>query len=175
MITDEVFKKELDSLFKRQGIRKISERHAYINIALIQPIENRNAILENAELRAREYELQKKQLKKIKSEFEEQCLFVAWFKKEFPYVKIMSIRNHGIRTPREKVDQMREGLLPGAADLYVPRWHLWIEFKRSKGGVLSDEQAIFRDYVQIECNDNYILANGFEDGRLALLDFLGKI
>lgn len=175
MISDDVFKTELDGLLKRQGFKK-RQRDDYITLSMINvPNFARNNYLELNEQAARRIELQKQQSKKIKSEFEEQCEFVAWFKKEFPTIKIMAIRNHGTRTPREKVDQMREGLLPGAADLYIPKWHLWIEFKRSKGGILSKDQIEFRDYVIDECGDNYILAEGCENGRLALLEFLGKI
>jgi hypothetical protein len=57
-----------------------------------------------------------------------------------------------------------EGLHPGAADLFIPAWHLWIEFKKVKGGVLSEEQGKFADYV---CNHNYgwFMAKGFEHGK----------
>lgn len=100
---------------------------------------------------------------RIPKEKKEQKDFVAWFKKNHPSVKIMMIRNDGYRTPREKVEQKEMGLLSGAADLYIPEWHLWIEMKRIKGSRLSEEQANFRDYVRNECGDNWMMPKGCED------------
>ena len=48
-------------------------------------------------------------------------------------------------------------------DLYIPEWKLWIEFKKVKGGILSKDQKLWRNYL-ISIGDNWILANGFEDG-----------
>lgn len=175
MISDEVFKEQLDSALKRQGLKK-ADRDKYIASSMeYTEIEDRDKILDHEESQARKNELQKKQSKKIKSEFEEQCEFVQWFKKTYPGVVIMSIRNHGSRTPRERVDQIREGLHPGAADIYIPKWHLWIEFKKSKGGILSEQQEKFMDYVVRECGDSWILAEGFEKAKEDVLSFLGKI
>lgn len=173
MIRDEVFKEELNLALKRQGI-KIKDRNEIIKIALNYDVSLRDEILNDEEALAKAKELQEKQSKKIKSEFEEQCDFVEWFKKTYPDVVIMSIRNHGSRTPRERVDQIREGLHSGAADIYIPVWHLWIEFKKSKGGILSDQQEKFRDYVVIECADSWVLAEGFEDGKNKIEEFYKK-
>jgi hypothetical protein len=87
----------------------------------------------------------------------------------------MWIRNGGSRTPRERADQIREGLHPGAADLYIPAWHLWIEFKKVKGGVVSKEQEAFAEYVRNTCGDYYFLAEGFEQGKLKILAFVENI
>ena len=171
MITDETFKKELDSALKRQGILK-KERNELIWIALKLPLHERDLILDNEEAKASEHESKKRKAKHIPSEFKEQCDFVAWFKSEYPGVVIMSIRNHGTRTPIEKTQQILEGLHPGAADLYIPQWHLWIEFKRIKGGVLSKEQDIFANYVMNECGDWWILAEGCENGKEQVFDFI---
>jgi hypothetical protein len=67
---------------------------------------------------------------------------------------------------------MREGLHPGAADLYVPEWHLWIEFKKVKGGVVSREQLDFAAYVMNKCHDSWFIAEGFELGKAKLLEFV---
>jgi len=169
VITDQVFIDALGAALKRQKLTA-SKRRIVIAYALTEPKERRNELIEVAEDVARQVQEATKATKKIKSEFEEQCDFVKWFKAGYPGVVIMSIRNGGSRTPRERVDQMREGLHPGAADLFIPAWKLWIEFKRVKGGILSEEQAIFRDYVR---NNGYawILADGCEAGKTQIIAF----
>lgn len=170
-ITDEVFKQNLDKAFREQGFLK-KEREELINGYLRSIDIDRDAILDIEERKARDVVAKKKYLKSVPSEFKEQCDFVAWFKQIYPDIKIMSIRNHGNRTQKEKTDQLLEGLLPGAADLYIPFFHLWIEFKRIKGGILSDKQIAFRDYVINECGDDWFIAEGFEDGKEKLEQFI---
>ena len=167
MISDQFFKDALDVALKAQGL-KISDRKRVIAYAMNEPREKRNTMLDNAEQVSREHQASKKASKKVRSEFEEQCEFVHWFKKTYPGVVIMSIRNGGSRTPRERADQIREGLHPGAADLYIPAWHLWIEFKKVKGGVVSEEQEKFMTYVLQECGDDWMLAEGFEIAKMKL-------
>ena len=95
----------------------------------------------------------------------EQRQVVSWWHETYPEHKIIMIRNDGSRTPREKINQMRMGLCPGAADLYIPYKHLWIEMKRVKGSVVSDNQSRFRDYVQDICRDRYELCYGHEQAK----------
>jgi hypothetical protein len=170
MISDEVFRDALDVALKGQGILK-KEREDLIKSMLLIDTKRRNTLLDYEEDLARQHQAAKKASKRAPSEFEEQCNFVHWFKKTYPGVVIMSIRNGGSRTPRERVDQMREGLHPGAADLYVPEWHLWIEFKKVKGGVLSEEQQNFAKYVVEECHDYWMLAEGCENAKRKLTGF----
>jgi hypothetical protein len=118
MISDEVFKGSLEVALKGQGI-KVKERKEIIKQYFVCDNNLRNGILDREENKAREHQAAKKASKKVRSEFEEQCEFVHWFKKTYPGVVIMSIRNGGSRTPRERADQIREGLHPGAADLYI--------------------------------------------------------
>jgi len=172
MITDDVFIDALEAAFKKQKM-KASDRKKAIACAMREPIEDRNEIVEFEEETARRYQISIKAAKKVKSEFEEQCEFVKWFKETYPGVMIMSIRNGGSRTPRERVDQLREGLHPGAADLFIPAWKLWIEFKRVKGGVLSVGQMKFRDYVRSN-GYGWILAEGCEEGKMQIAVFYAK-
>jgi hypothetical protein len=174
MISDQTFKYDLDVALKGQGYR-IKERKEIIKQYFICDKNLRNGILDIEEEKAREHQKTKKASKKIRSEFEEQCEFVHWFKKTYPGVVIMSIRNGGSRTPRERADQIREGLHPGAADLFIPAWRLWIEFKKVKGGIVSKEQEKFADYVRNTCNDYYFLAEGCEQGKLKILAFVENI
>ena len=164
MINDLTFSNELDNALKRQGIKKADRINAIAEYMKRESYE-RDSILDDEEAKAIAIEELRKKDKHVPSEFKEQCDFVAWFKSAYPGVVIMSIRNGGSRSPRERSEQLLEGLHPGAADLYVPLWHLWVEFKKIKGGVLSEKQEQFRDYVTNHCNDSWILALGFEDGR----------
>lgn len=171
MISDGTFALELNDSLKRQKI-KIKERKSIIADCLADYDIDRDETLDHYENMARAFEAGKKQEKHIPSEFKEQCDFVEWFKKEYKGVVIMSIRNGGSRTPRERVDQLLEGLHVGAADIFVPKFRLWIEFKRIKGGIQSDKQKEFERYVIEECGDDYILALGCEDGKSKVLKFL---
>ena len=174
MISDEVFKDALEVAYKAQGI-KVKERKEMIKNMLQINTKRRDSLIDYEENLARTHQATKKSSKKVRSEFEEQCEFVHWFKKTYPGVVIMSIRNGGSRTPRERADQIREGLHPGAADLFIPAWRLWIEFKKVKGGIVSKEQEKFADYVRNTCNDYYFLAEGCEQGKLKILAFAGNI
>jgi len=160
MIPDDIFRKELDAALKRQGLKK-ADRNRMIAYELLQPVERRDERLDNAELSARLIERSNK--KEIPSEFKEQCDFVQWFKGCFPGVVIMSIRNGGLRHPSERLAQLMEGMHSGAADLFIPEWLCWIEFKRIKGGRWNEEQQTFATYVE-GIGQTYLLAYGCADG-----------
>ena len=164
MINDITFSNELNNALQRQGIKK-ADRINIITEHMMRESYERDSILDDEEAKANAVERLRKQDKSVPSEFKEQCDFVAWFKSTHPDVVIMSIRNGGSRSPRERSEQLLEGLHPGAADLYIPKWHLWIEFKKVKGGVLSEKQEQFRDYVTNQCSDNWILAMGCDGGK----------
>jgi len=167
MISEEVFRQNLDAALKQQGILK-KERNEKIAVYLQLDDDMWDSILDTEEDKARHIVAGKKKEKHVPSEFYEQSTFVSWFKNKYPGVVIMSIRNGGKRTVSERIEQMMEGLHPGAADLYIPKWHTWIEFKRVKGGILSDKQKEFRDYVINECGDKWFLAEGHEQAIKAI-------
>ncbi|MFA5166774.1 MAG: hypothetical protein WC449_05815 [Candidatus Paceibacterota bacterium] len=169
MISDKTLKQELDSILKRRKIKK-AERDIHIDAALTTSYISRDEILDIQEGITREYEQEQSALKHIPSEFKEQCDFVMWFKSAYPGVMIMSIRNHGSRTPRERQEQIMEGLQPGAADLFIPAWAMWIEMKRVKGGVQSYEQKAFERYVT-EQDYEYFVCNGFSEAKNICLDY----
>jgi len=171
MINDEIFRTELDKTLKRQDMLK-KERNILIGKYMICSPQHRDEILDNEEVKANQHELKKRKAKHVPTEFKEQCDFVAWFKSEYPGVVIMSIRNGGHRLASERQAQLLEGLHPGAADLYIPAWRLWIEFKRAKGGVLSDTQTNFASYVMNVCGDRWILAEGFESGKNQVMEYI---
>lgn len=173
MISDEIFIGELAASLKFAGMSKKDIKNQ-IDSALLIPVDMRDDYLEAQ----RKYAMRAQKIKALKkavpTETSEQIAFVAWFKSNFPDVVIMMIRNDGYRTAREKPEQILMGLHAGAADLYVPAWHLWIEMKRIKGSHTSDKQLIFRDYV-MSIGDSHIIGIGCEHAKaqvLANLDFL---
>jgi len=168
MISDELFTDELNILLTRRKI-KAKDRRAIIKYYLEILDLDRDKTLDLEEATTRIFVKTIKEKKAIPSEFTEQCNFVKWFKSEYPHIVIMSIRNGGHRNPRERTEQLMEGLHPGAADLYIPVWKMWIEFKRIKGGVLSEKQEEFRDYV-LGIGDKWMLAIGCEDGKNKLCE-----
>jgi hypothetical protein len=170
MISDQVFEDALEFALKAQGL-KIADRNRVIAYAMNEPREKRNTMLDNAEQVAREHQATKKASKKARSEFEEQAALVHWFRKTYPDVWIYANRNGGSRTPREKVDQIREGVLAGVADLFAPGFMLYIEMKRTKGGVTSNAQISFKEHVE-SFGYSWILAEGFEDAKDKILIFV---
>lgn len=57
-----------------------------------------------------------------------------------------------------------EGVSRGVPDLYIPAWNTWIEFKRSKGGVLSPQQKDWLAYLE-SIGDTVIVAHGAEQAK----------
>ena len=165
MISDAVFTEEMHRHLKAQNIPK-KDRDRRIKEYLKDNID-RDMFLDNEQCNAA---LAKKKTP-IPSEFNEQCQFVAWFKKTYPGVVIMSIRNGGYRTPKERTEHLLEGLHPGAADLFIPAWLCWIEMKRVKGGVQSDNQKEFEAYIE-SIGQTYLLCEGFEIAKKKIVNFV---
>ena len=84
----------------------------------------------------------------IRTEHEEQSLFVQWFRRTYPGVRIFAIPNGEQRSPSVACRLKTEGVMRGVPDLFIPAWGLWIEMKRTKGGVVSVEQADWIEYLQ---------------------------
>jgi len=101
----------------------------------------------------------------------EQMLFVQWFKRTYyPEVWIHSIPNEAKRSLAQRAKMKAMGLSGGVLDLHVPKWNLWIEMKRQKGGVLRKEQ---KDWIEhLEGFDTVIVAYGWEDAKRQVLEFL---
>lgn len=168
-ISDDVFTKELDGYLKAQKINK-AERKVRIYEALSLSVMARDEILERERLK-----IPKKEI--IPSEDTEQIEFVEWFRKIYPDIVIMAIWNGGTRTPGERTKQIAMGIHPGAADLFIPAWGLWVEMKRTKGYAWSYEQREFSDYCD-SIGHHYFIGIGFEDAKekiLSLTKTLGFI
>ena len=108
------------------------------------------------------------------TEHAEQVAFVKWFRLTFPHVMIFAIPNGGARHPAVANKLKAEGVLAGVADLYVPKWRLWIEMKREKGSNWTQEQKEFCDYVTKQCGDSYMIARGCQAGIEAIAELRTK-
>ncbi len=165
-ISDEIFTEEMHRHLKAQNICK-KERETIIKLHIKNELLNRDIVLDAEQYKAG---LANKK-EPIPTEFSEQCAFVSWFKKTYPGVVIMSIRNGGYRTRKERTDQIREGLHPGAADLFIPEWLCWVEMKISTGGNHSDVQKEFEAYIN-RIGQTYLLCEGFEVAKNKILRFV---
>ncbi len=85
---------------------------------------------------------------KIPSEHYEQALFVQWFRRTYPGVLIHSIPNGGHRSKSAATALKVEGTVAGIPDLFIPAWKLWVEMKRTKGGVVSPDQKKIIEYLK---------------------------
>jgi len=103
----------------------------------------------------------------LPSEHAEQVTFVAWFRAQYPDVRIFAIPNGGIRHKVTAQQLKAEGVASGVPDLYIPVWHLWIEMKRQKGGRLSPEQKDWKAYLEA-CGDTVFVCKGWEAAKKAV-------
>jgi hypothetical protein len=82
-------------------------------------------------------------------EHHHQAIFVSWFRKTFPDVRIFATPNGGKRSKREAERLKLEGVSSGVPDLYVPEWRLWIEMKTAGSvGRVSEDQWGWLEYLQ---------------------------
>jgi len=110
---------------------------------------------------------------KVPSEHIEQSLFVQWFRRSYPNVLIFAIPNGGARSKATAGKLKVEGVVPGIPDLFIPEWHLWVEMKRTKGGIVSNEQFGMIDYLQ-SVGYRVIVGKGAENAKAQILEFLNE-
>jgi len=107
----------------------------------------------------------------IPTESDEQIGFLRWFEMQFRGVWIFHIPNGGHRAISVAKKMKEEGVKAGVPDLYVPSWKLWIEMKRTKGGVVSKDQRAWHEYL--ECiGDAVIIGRGATDASRQVMEFL---
>lgn len=102
------------------------------------------------------------ELERIPTEHQEQCLFVQWFRRTYPGVRIFAIPNGGMRNKTTAMKLKAEGVSPGVPDLFIPAWALWIEMKRQRGGSVSFEQKDWHAYL-VSIGHKVLIAKGFDD------------
>lgn len=97
----------------------------------------------------------------IPTEHEEQRTFIQWFRRKFPDVRIFAIPNGGARSPSVACRLKAEGVSRGVPDLFIPAWRLFIEMKRVKGGVVSEDQSSWKEYLE-SCGYRVAICAGCE-------------
>jgi len=105
------------------------------------------------------------------TEHQEQVGFYEWWKLRFPSVLLISIPNGGKRAISVAKRLKAEGLTPGVPDLFCPKYNLWVEMKRTKGGKLSDEQEKIIKYLKL-IGHSVIVGKGATDASRQVLNFL---
>ena len=98
------------------------------------------------------------------SEHLEQVRLVSWFRKTYPSARIFAIPNGGGRSMAQGAALKAEGVTAGVPDLFVPAWGLWVEMKRSTGGVVSPVQRDWIAYLN-GIGHQVIIGRGFEDAK----------
>jgi hypothetical protein len=101
---------------------------------------------------------------RIPTEHFEQRELVKWFRQSFDGVRIFAIPNGGARTITTAAKLKVEGVSAGVPDLYVPEWKLWIEMKRTKGGVVDKAQKDWHDYLTA-IGDVVIVCRGADEAK----------
>jgi hypothetical protein len=101
---------------------------------------------------------------RIPTEHEEQRELVKWFRQTFDGVRIFAIPNGGARSITTATRLKVEGVSAGVPDLYVPLWKLWIEMKRTKGGVVDKSQKDWHDYLK-SIGDRVIVCRGADEAK----------
>ena len=98
----------------------------------------------------------------IPTESQEQIAVIKWADAQ-PGIRgrLMAIPNGAHKLPASAAKFKREGLRPGVPDLFLPiskqGFHgIWIEMKRTKGGVISDVQADWVRFLRGEGYEAYI-------------------
>ena len=108
---------------------------------------------------------------KIPTESDEQIGFLRWFEMQFRGVWIFHIPNGGHRAISVAKKMKAEGVKAGVPDLYIPAWKLWVEMKRTKGGVVSKDQRAWHDYLD-GIGDAVIIGRGATDASRQVLELL---
>jgi hypothetical protein len=104
----------------------------------------------------------------VPSEHFEQRELVKWFRQTFKGVRIFAIPNGGARNITTAARLKVEGVSAGVPDLYVPAWKLWIEMKRTQGGVVDKNQKDWHEYL-LSINDMVIIGYGADDAKKMIL------
>ena len=117
------------------------------------------------------------------TEHSEQVALVEWWSmyarwKSLPASLLMAIPNGGARNAITGAMLKAEGVRAGVPDLFlaVPTKSghgLWIEMKRQKGGVVSDEQKAAMAALE---DQGYVctVCKGWKEARRAISDYLGE-
>jgi len=107
----------------------------------------------------------------MKSEHIEQRELVKWFRQTYVGIRIFAIPNGGHRHKAVAMKLKLEGVSKGVPDLFIPELSLWVEMKRSKGGVVSDDQKNWMKYLS-GIGHTCIVGHGYEDAKSKIIDII---
>lgn len=108
------------------------------------------------------------QPKKIPTEHQEQREFVKWFRQNITKetgVRIFAIPNGGYRGAATAGKLKAEGVTAGVPDLFIPEWLVWVEMKRIKGGMVSEEQKDWEFYLSETCGHTWMECRGADQAK----------
>jgi hypothetical protein len=94
---------------------------------------------------------------------------LRWFRLKYPSILIFAIPNGSYRDISTAKKLKAEGVVSGIPDLYIPKYHCWIEMKRKDGGTLSEEQKAMHRYLTM-IGDTVIIGYGAEDASQKILE-----
>lgn len=103
-------------------------------------------------------------MERIRTEHEEQREFVSWFRQTYRPVRIFAVPNGEQRSKTTGARLKVEGVSAGVPDLCIPAWNVWIEMKRAKGGVVSDKQKDWHEYLR-SVGHTVLVCHGAADAR----------
>lgn len=117
----------------------------------------------------------------VPTEHDEQVALMQWAALSvlhYPALKrLHAIPNAGAGAQRGQAGKLKaEGVKPGVPDLCLPvpvgGYHgAYVEMKRTKGGVVSEEQREWGEYL-VAAGYAYCVAEGFEEARDFLVAYL---
>ncbi len=99
----------------------------------------------------------------MSSEHLEQVTAVNWFRKEYPKCLIFAVPNGDLRAVSVAQRLKHEGVTAGIPDLCIIFENgktVWIEMKKTKGGVISSKQKEIHSKMR-ELHQTVIVCNGF--------------
>ena len=111
---------------------------------------------------------------KVPSEDWEQMHLVSWMRKTYPAHKIFAIPNGGYRSKTTAMNLKSTGVSPGVPDLFIPSLKLFIEMKRTKGSVTSQEQKDWIAYLN-EVGYTAIICKGFESAKIEIIKIINGL
>lgn len=111
----------------------------------------------------------------LPSEDQEQAWLVAWFRRQYPFLRIFAVPNGGHRHKATAAMLKATGATAGVPDLLIPAsrkgWHgLFIEMKRTKGGTISPEQKDWLAHLN-EQGYRAEVCKGFEAAKAVIKDY----
>jgi len=106
----------------------------------------------------------------MSNEHSEQVGFITWFRNRYPSILIFHIPNGEYRSISVAKRLKAAGVVAGIPDLYIPRYHLWIEMKTETGKLSKDQEAMHTYLRRI--GDTVFVAHGAEDASRQFLEFL---